>query len=172
MLVCAFLCANCTRDRGCSVHPVFPAPSHFRGQTKQSSGALCREIAKSYPPSLRGAKRRSNPSIPALSYGLLRYARNDVDRPQFVAARMSIPAGDHPFRDIPGEEQPSGITMRLFEMQMIRQQSDYFFIFPRWLKCNDLISTYDRPRNQLESRCRQQRYKPWQGKTWVNFWGR
>src|SRR5215216_3362428 len=46
MLVCAFLCANCTRDRGCSVHPVFPAPSHFGGQTKQSSGALCREIAK------------------------------------------------------------------------------------------------------------------------------
>ena len=27
MLVCAFLCANCTRDRGCSVHPAFPAPS-------------------------------------------------------------------------------------------------------------------------------------------------
>src|SRR3954467_11491645 len=27
MLVCAFLCANCTRDRGCGVHPVFPAPS-------------------------------------------------------------------------------------------------------------------------------------------------
>ena len=28
MLVCALLCANCTRDRGCSAHPVFPAPSH------------------------------------------------------------------------------------------------------------------------------------------------
>src|SRR5882724_10116225 len=27
MLVCAFLCASCTRDRGCSVHPAFPAPS-------------------------------------------------------------------------------------------------------------------------------------------------
>ena len=27
MLVCALLCANCTRDRGCGVHPVFPAPS-------------------------------------------------------------------------------------------------------------------------------------------------
>ena len=32
MLVCVFLCAICTRDRGCSVHPVFPAPSDFRGQ--------------------------------------------------------------------------------------------------------------------------------------------
>jgi hypothetical protein len=30
MLVCALLCANCTRDRGCSAHPVFPAPSRFR----------------------------------------------------------------------------------------------------------------------------------------------
>src|SRR5215813_8215984 len=30
------------------------------------------------PPSLRGAKRRSNPSIPVLRYGLLRFARNDV----------------------------------------------------------------------------------------------
>jgi hypothetical protein len=27
MLVCAFFCATCTRDRGCGVHPVFPAPS-------------------------------------------------------------------------------------------------------------------------------------------------
>ena len=31
MLVCAFLVRNCTRDRGCSVHPVFPAPSIFEG---------------------------------------------------------------------------------------------------------------------------------------------
>ena len=27
MLVCVFFCARCTRDRGCSKHPVFPAPS-------------------------------------------------------------------------------------------------------------------------------------------------
>ena len=27
MLVCAFLCATGTRDRGCSAHPAFPAPS-------------------------------------------------------------------------------------------------------------------------------------------------
>src|SRR5690349_4379870 len=27
MLVCTFVCANRTRDRGCSKHPVFPAPS-------------------------------------------------------------------------------------------------------------------------------------------------
>src|SRR3954469_8597425 len=29
MLVCPFVCANRTRDRGCSKHPVFPAPSKF-----------------------------------------------------------------------------------------------------------------------------------------------
>ena len=48
---CAVLfSANRTRDRGCSKHPVFPAPSVFRGgQTKmQTSGAMRREIAKLY----------------------------------------------------------------------------------------------------------------------------
>src|SRR5215208_726355 len=50
MLVCSFVSANRTRDRGCSKHPVFPAPSVFkRGQTKmQTSGDQRREIAKSY----------------------------------------------------------------------------------------------------------------------------
>src|SRR5712691_12948677 len=39
MLVCAFLCASCTRDRGCSAHPVFPAPSvPGRDKVMQSSG--------------------------------------------------------------------------------------------------------------------------------------
>jgi hypothetical protein len=40
MLVCAFLCTHCTRDRGCSVHPAFPAPSVFgrRGQVQASLG--------------------------------------------------------------------------------------------------------------------------------------
>src|SRR6266545_4923084 len=31
MLVCSFVCANRTRDRGCSKHPVFPAPSDKEG---------------------------------------------------------------------------------------------------------------------------------------------
>ena len=46
-----FVCANRTRDRGCSAHPVFPAPSVFEeGKRKmQTSGETCREIAKSYP---------------------------------------------------------------------------------------------------------------------------
>src|SRR5258708_15112157 len=32
MLVCVFLCTYCTRDRGCSAHPVCPAPSDWRGR--------------------------------------------------------------------------------------------------------------------------------------------
>jgi len=33
--VCAFFVRNCTRDRGCSAHPVFPAPSDFRGRQRR-----------------------------------------------------------------------------------------------------------------------------------------
>ena len=33
MLVCAFPVHQCTRDRGCSAHPVFPAPFVFKGPT-------------------------------------------------------------------------------------------------------------------------------------------
>src|ERR1700724_3426877 len=53
MLVCASLCAACTRDRGCSVHPVFPAPSDFRRAEclKQNSRGMCGEIAKVCLPS-------------------------------------------------------------------------------------------------------------------------
>ena len=47
MLVCVFLRANCTRDRGCSAHPVFPAPSMSEGETIcKTSGETCRENAK------------------------------------------------------------------------------------------------------------------------------
>jgi len=56
MLVCRFVCANRTRDRGCSKHPVFPAPSDRRGREvlKQISGAMRRENAKSYPRRMGG----------------------------------------------------------------------------------------------------------------------
>ena len=45
----AFVCANRTRDRGCSKHPVFPAPSDWRG----------REVA-SQPRAIRVARSRSH----------------------------------------------------------------------------------------------------------------
>src|SRR3954463_9786847 len=49
MLVCIFCqSANGMRDRGCGTHPVFPAPSDRRGQTKfKTSGRACRENAAS-----------------------------------------------------------------------------------------------------------------------------
>jgi hypothetical protein len=47
MLVCSFVCANRTRDRGCSKHPVFPAPSDTEGGKfiQQTSGETRRENA-------------------------------------------------------------------------------------------------------------------------------
>ena len=47
MLVCVFLLHFSTRDRGCSAHPAFPAPSaRQEGEFPQSSGAARREIAQ------------------------------------------------------------------------------------------------------------------------------
>ena len=47
MLVCASLRIYCTRDRGCSKHPAFPAPSDFLGKGfLQSSGETRRENAE------------------------------------------------------------------------------------------------------------------------------
>src|SRR5258708_21312859 len=50
MLVCVFFCACCTRDRGCSAHPAFPAPSYFSGRRfLYDSGVARRGIAKPHP---------------------------------------------------------------------------------------------------------------------------
>jgi hypothetical protein len=44
------LLCSCTRDRGCGVHPAFPAPSFFKGERyMQASGASRREIVDSHP---------------------------------------------------------------------------------------------------------------------------
>src|SRR5437762_1603237 len=60
MLVCAFLCANCTRDRGCSAPSAFPAPSLRGRMLMQTSGRSCREnenvclsAPRIFPPALR-----------------------------------------------------------------------------------------------------------------------
>jgi hypothetical protein len=46
---------HCTRDRGCSAHPAFPAPSVFEGESYlQTSGELRREIVKLRLARLRG----------------------------------------------------------------------------------------------------------------------
>ena len=40
MLVCAFFVQPCTRDRGCSAHPAFPAPSTVEGQRNENLGSI------------------------------------------------------------------------------------------------------------------------------------
>ena len=85
MLVCAFAMCTGTRDRGCSKHPVFPAPSiqeegneTFKPRVKHAA-----RMHKLVQPSLRA--QRSNPPLHLRRYGLLRFARNDVVRSQPVA---------------------------------------------------------------------------------------
>src|SRR6266436_7001765 len=80
MLVCVFLCTYCTRDRGCSAHPAFPAPSvleeggryanlgHFTPRERESLSRM---------PSLRGALATKQSIPSSRPDGLLRFARND-----------------------------------------------------------------------------------------------
>src|ERR1700724_901924 len=64
MLVCASCCIYCTRDRGCSAHPVFPAPSDLEGEVfLQNFGRIAsrdREVVSVNPssPRTRGPIRR------------------------------------------------------------------------------------------------------------------
>ena len=77
MLVCALLCAHCTRDRGCSAHPVFPAPSFSRGRaTMQTSGSSCREIAKVC---LMGVERALHPHCRHPRRRVTQYSRDSND---------------------------------------------------------------------------------------------
>ena len=46
---CAYLTTSCTRNRGYSVHPAFPAPSDFEGETGQASDAMRRGNADLCP---------------------------------------------------------------------------------------------------------------------------
>ena len=56
MLVCAFLVRNCTRDRGCSVHPVFPAPSHFERARRSKTRANVSRDREAISTSLRAQR--------------------------------------------------------------------------------------------------------------------
>src|SRR6059058_1639379 len=60
MLVCSFVCANRTRDRGCSKHPVFPAPSLLEeGKPRCKPRAqMRREIAVAYSVVIPGRAQR------------------------------------------------------------------------------------------------------------------
>ena len=51
MLVCTFLCALRTRDRGCSAHPVFPAPFiSWEGDCLQNPDAIRAAGTRSHIP--------------------------------------------------------------------------------------------------------------------------
>src|SRR3979411_2476050 len=79
MLVCTLFDANRTRDRGCSAHPVFPAPSVSRARFScKTPGASRRENAKLY---LAVIASEAKQSISPRKEGMDRFAgaRNDVD---------------------------------------------------------------------------------------------
>src|SRR2546429_9869342 len=61
MLVCAIMHTFGTRDRGCSVHPAFPAPSGLRGRQRIciTRAKTRREIADAH--SLRRPGERRDP---------------------------------------------------------------------------------------------------------------
>ena len=172
MLVCAFPCANCTRDRGCSAHPVFPAPSISSegAKLKQASGISCRENTDVYLPvvigresgrsstprplglsaggagildrpvkpdddsgelfeeastSLRGAKRRSNPSLGKWRDGLLRSARNDVERAcAHASPRQSEGAANAAVSKAEGRRpEPDGPTTAVYPAACVPRSS-------------------------------------------------
>jgi hypothetical protein len=100
------LCANCTRDRGCSEHPVFPAPSDFKGANEiQTSGDQRRENAASYSVVIvREGGRSSIPEMPVIES----MSRSVLDTPpsrgttsSFVAHDLDDPTEDHPSCESP-----------------------------------------------------------------------
>src|SRR4029079_4717283 len=78
-LPCMLVCRSCyaqnrTRDRGCSKHPVFPAPSDFRARSiRQTSGETGREIAASHSTVIARLDR-------AIQYS--RDANDQIDKPR------------------------------------------------------------------------------------------
>ena len=93
MLVCSLLSTIRTRDRGCSAHPVFPAPSHFEG-TEFSGKTRARCAARTRRHIRRHCEERSDEAIHSFfppRDGLLRFARNDVDGYEFAFSRRIAP---------------------------------------------------------------------------------
>ena len=92
MLVCAFLAHYCTRDRGCSKHPAFPAPSCFLGAKD-----FCKPRAKRAARTRRCARcRRHRHCERSEAIHLATQRRMDCFRfaPRNAAySRASIPVG-------------------------------------------------------------------------------
>ena len=187
MLVCVFLCAICTRDRGCSVHPVFPAPSLFRRDNDAKLGRKMSRERETISTSLRA--QRSNPCLNAGKDGLLppslselrrtsRCARNDVEGPQRTgcapSARVTAASGAahclhntifscNAFIEQRGGQ--SGITMCSFGTQIAALDSTNYFCWSTG-DCNgdDLFSTQEEPTDIVWIRGVEQKIKSVMGK--------
>src|SRR5260370_40235586 len=84
MLVCVFFCAACTRDRGCSVHPVFPAPSllneggSFGKPPAHHAARMRMHVPRSSSPAHAGDPVRrglSAQTVASLEYWIVRSSR-------------------------------------------------------------------------------------------------
>ena len=115
---CAFSSTLCTRDRGCSAHPAFPAPSCWRDNETHTSGASRRENADVYlvfeielqlpQRHCEEPLRRSNPSYHRLRCEMDCFASlamtADGGIPTYACARIlsNVPAshGARPFASV------------------------------------------------------------------------
>jgi hypothetical protein len=103
MLVCSFLCTIRTRDRGCSAHPAFPAPSDCsEGPTDANLGRIapreCGHIFRCHRPALTG--RPSIPETPMIESR----SRGVLDPPH--ARGMTESYGDAPSLPLPAKTNP------------------------------------------------------------------
>jgi len=90
MLVCALFCAHCTRDRGCSVHPAFPAPSLFSKRGK--------ELVK--PRTRRAAGTRV--ACRMTSEGIVQMRGPEIPVPALAEIEVRGDEGDAEWRKRPG----------------------------------------------------------------------
>ena len=92
----------CTRDRGCSAHPAFPAPSFRAKACFQRPGRFASRGREGdvWLPSLRGAKRRSNPFFLFVARWIasLALAMTVIGcwRARIFSARHAGPCAGHP----------------------------------------------------------------------------
>ena len=77
MLVCVFFYL-CTRDRGCSAHPAFPAPSCLRDNETQTSGASRRERAGDLSGNYAGAQGSASIGVGAGGNVLVGGSNNSI----------------------------------------------------------------------------------------------
>src|SRR5260221_3489982 len=102
MLVCVFFAQFCTRDRGCSAHPAFPAPSDFKARKfTQNPGRIA--------PQDRGVMRGDLPSLRAP----LRVAGRGRGWGVYQLARLAASLLRHPPPPTPKTELRSSPPPRL-----------------------------------------------------------